>query len=339
VKHFLLNIVGVCVVVGLVFSSCKVREVEELDARLKMKLDPSLSEDERNLLREDAQFLLSRSMTAPSGSLFDQIFGGQSTQFVGYYLDERVNYFLSKSVRFQSRVSTDYIKDFLTFNQVYTVASNIGTAIWLVSEAAEQNLIFTLGDIKIPVLSTRVGIVQLGKGYTVKNINGKPVDSVVRSNTLVHEARHSDCTGGLKETDKARLKQGQIPVGKECGHIHVVCPAGHDLAGFPGCDSHAWGAYSVDAVYASAIATLCQNCSELQKQVALASAAESFSRVLVLEDMIAGRLGRPDMTSWGDHPFSTDPLNSFRTERLNFAEEFGIESALESVLAVDTDVE
>ena len=165
----------------------------------------------------------------------------------------------------------------------------------MVKEAsAPQQIGFRFGDRVLELDSSHVGIIQLGAGYKEKF-----APSIVRQSTLIHEARHSDCTGGIKRSVLDDLLKGIFPENSSCGHLHVKCPAGHDYAGYMACDKGAWGAYAVEAVYGSVISKTCTNCSETEKQIALISALDSVSRVLVLDDMLAGRLGPPDMTSSG----------------------------------------
>ena len=167
--------------------------------------------------------------------------------------------------------------------------------------------------------ASRVGIIKLGDVYSemrvdvrapsLKQPNAfKPTSfispvmkRVVRQSILVHEARHSDCTGGITAAEiESFLKKGVI-LNSQCGQLHVMCPKGHDLEGFPACDGAAWGAYAIGGIFSATIAKTCSNCTEDEKQAAYADAVESYSRVLVIEDMINGKAGKPDMSSSGLH--------------------------------------
>jgi hypothetical protein len=126
---------------------------------------------------------------------------------------------------------------------------------------------------------------------------GTKITSALRTSTLVHEARHSDCTGGMDSDDVGRIRAGGMPASTECFYRHVDCPKGHPMAGLEACDEIAWGAYTMGALFSAALAKNCTNCSEEEKQQALMVTMDGFSRVLVLEAMMKGQLGDPDMSS------------------------------------------
>jgi hypothetical protein len=167
--------------------------------------------------------------------------------------------------------------------------------------------------INIPIDSTRAGLMFIGPGYTdqlkVKDKEGqirvKPLSVLYRTAILVHEARHSDCTGGLTRADLAVLKQvfqGHRDMEDynaiDCGHLHVICPRGHDYGGHPACDSKPWGAYAVGAVFAQGAAAAA---ASVKEQAELeADAVDSFSRLLIdLRAWKNGVYGLPDLSSTG----------------------------------------
>jgi hypothetical protein len=159
---------------------------------------------------------------------------------------------------------------------------------------------FKIGAREIPLTSSRVGIVKMGELYAKKKRSGAYVlPSVMRQSTLIHEARHSDCTGGITKADIERYKQDEMIENSKCGYMHSICPKGHQYEGYYACDDMAWGAYSVEAVYTAFVDKSCGNCTEAEKQVALAGAIDALSRVMVADDMLAGKLGEPDMSSSG----------------------------------------
>jgi hypothetical protein len=178
------------------------------------------------------------------------------------------------------------------------MALNIGTALWFEALAqSPKKLGFRIGDSVVPLETSRVGIIQMGQGYTLKKNGHYAFPELARISTIVHEARHSDCTGGMSRADLERVIAGDMPVSHACGHLHEVCPEGHEYAGYYACDNEAWGAYSVEGVYAAAIAKACKNCTDEEKKVGLMMASDALSRVIPLDDMMSGKLGDPDMSS------------------------------------------
>jgi len=288
-------VLGVFLSFGLV--ACKSGEVEELHERLSVKLDPSLTQKEKSTIRGDLLELFSQNIATKDG-WFSEVFGGNGTESVIEYMDARVNYIIPERVKLVFRVGFGSIveSEFFTKNKTVTVASNMGMALWLTSLSQRKRLTFRIGDVSVPMDDPRNGLIQIGTAY----IGGKTktkMDTNVRNNTLVHEARHSDCTGGVYQSDIDRMKVGELPTNPLCGHTHVMCPDGHDFEGYYACDGHAWGAYSVGGVFSAAISKYCENCTEADRQKALIEGLDSFSRVLVLDKMKDGLAGAPNMTS------------------------------------------
>jgi hypothetical protein len=265
---------------------------------LSIWFDPGLTSDLRQMAEGDLGRLQEFKMAVPQDSVFREMFGGGKASDVLSYIDDRVNYLIPRLDDVESRIVTDSILStgFQATDpgRPMVMASNIGMPLWLIHEIdAPQSVHFLIGGNPIDLSNPHVGIVMLGEGYSDQ------VPSMARIGTLVHEARHSDCTGGLSRSDLAKVRDNELPDNHACGHIHVNCPAGHDYEGLPACDSHPWGAYSVGAYFYAAIAQDCTNCTSEELQYATMLASDSISRVLVAEDMIEGKLGRPDMSSSG----------------------------------------
>ncbi len=184
-----------------------------------------------------------------------------------------------------------------------TIAANLGTLGWFISLAMQpKETVFRFGETILPIQESRVGVVQLGRIYSKRRFLGlgeAKLPSIVRISTLVHEARHSDCTGGVTMGQvEALLNQGVV-LNPSCGHLHGECPAGHDLAGITACDTHAWGAYAVGAVFSAWVERSCTSCTEKERQASYADALDSISRVVPIEAMLNGEAGLPDMSSSG----------------------------------------
>jgi len=288
------------VAASLAMNLAACNKQEEVEKAMSVKFDPALKRGERNLLVSDIVKLMSLEVKAAPGSVYPKVFGGSTTSDVVRYLDDRINYIIPDNIDLDARVTAVASLESLKETKVYTIAKNLGTVLWFIQEAARpQKLRFKLGDQLIPLNSSRVGIMQLGEGYTKRAFFSRLTSEIERTGTLVHEARHSDCTGGLAQSDIALIKNGNLPVNKACGHLHATCPVGHPYAGYAACDSHPWGAYAVESVYFSGIATTCKNCKKREINIARMSVLDSLSRVLPLDDMLAGKLGEPNMSSSG----------------------------------------
>ncbi len=254
--------------------------------------DPGISPGDEARLRSDYQFMESRRFQFPAGreaDLFGKVFGGaEKGSSVVDYLSLRVRSFVPA-------LSDSELEERLQFGRAgYSVmANNLGAALWIYSKSIDTHpVVFHLGDRALEMKSPRVGLVELGSGYSDSRSG-----AVMRSATLVHEGRHSDCSTQLSAEDHARLRRGQNPEDPRCTHSHADCPSGHPLAGLPACDSHPWGAYSVEMIYGLGLEAGCVNCSESDRLEARATALDAASRVMVLEEMLSGSLGEPEMGS------------------------------------------
>jgi hypothetical protein len=258
--------------------------------------DPKLAEWEEERIRSDYQFIASRRVGLPATRsrdsqgvrFFSQVFGTEGQDSVLDYLHTRVRAYLPS-------LEDPEIEERLTFGResYALMANNLGAALWFYSQSIlSRPLRFNLGSQAIPITSPRVGLVEIGSGYWDSRIG-----PVTRSSTLVHEGRHSDCPRPLTESDRARLEVGQRPEDPTCGNAHSLCPTGHPLEGLAACDAHAWGAYSVEMIYDLALEKDCADCNEAERLEARALALDSASRVLVLQPMLQGNLGVPEMGS------------------------------------------
>lgn len=299
----------------------------EVTQALGLQLDPGLSCDERDLVLKDLDRALHLRIEASSGSYFDKAFSGTDQSDLIQYLRDRIRYVLSESTDVNSRLSLGQA-DALAFprlldqtgrvgydsgsgegsgngpgnGHVYLVALNIGTALWFDALAAgASSATISVGGQKIPINSSRAGIIQLGNGYSLKSEGSElhAFSPVVRISTFVHEARHSDCTGGLSNQDIGCIRSGELPGNLGCGHLHVMCPAGHPYAGVTACDDSPWGAYSIQAIFDANLEKNCTNCSLAEKIEAQAVALDAIDRVLIAKPMLSGQYGDPDMRSRG----------------------------------------
>ncbi|MCC7443034.1 MAG: hypothetical protein IT285_15480 [Bdellovibrionales bacterium] len=234
---------------------------------------------------------------------FNPIFGGDRSADVMRYLRERLRVVLpgdgdvSDLLRVANRPARIHVPGKMR-EPALLMAVNAGVNLWWTAELlwAEKRdrLYLDLGRGRVlAVRASRDGIIQLGAGYSDRMYR------MDRMATLIHEARHSDCVGGLSREDLRRVKEDQPPRNEQCGNLHAPCPEGHAFAGMPACDAIPWGAYAVEGVYLNRVAKGCLNCKELDRQAALAGAADRFSRVFEASALLRGQRGDPDMSSRG----------------------------------------
>jgi hypothetical protein len=237
---------------------------------------------QKDLYAKDVSTISGMSSSGPreanllTNNAFTKIFGGPTGKDVDIYVKTRVKHVFNKQDLKTLRLQPEYVGDLMGWqeedaevpkddSEIQTVATNDGTALWITSRVIDEKISVVAGSTVIPVDSTRVGIISLGDMYkTAIEIEDSGEKQTItfppefRISTVVHEARHSDCTNGFSETLAIALKNSETmdqflqKAGVEqleCGHMHVICPANHDYAGEPACDNEIWGAYGVGAVY------------------------------------------------------------------------------------------
>jgi len=255
-------------------------------------------------------------------NLFSAIFGGENGAALRTYLDARIHYYYTPSelASFRSQPADFIHKGWYTDAAKQTVfgaegkavlgAANIGTQLWLSGLVDQTPVTVFAEDRTIPVSDSRVGLMLIGPGYDAfihaTNGNDYEVPSGYRQSILLHEARHSDCTGGISEDDLNVLRMSPNAQwtdanfkDRECGHLHTYCPPGHDLAGKLACDDLAWGAYAVQYVYVQATIN---DYVGADRAIMEATLADLRSRLLFdVDDMMMGQMGAPDMSTSGVH--------------------------------------
>lgn len=206
-------------------------------------------------------------------SAFRNVFGGNNTEVVVNYLKERVRVALNESDLEDAKISSDRPLTYVEWmsdgqnlhnednEKSVTIASNLGAAYAMIGRvnATVPTLITRAGS--FPIASTRAGIISLSKHYapTYKiQGNNLPHPLLARLSIIVHEGRHSDCTGGFPADHVMKAQAAQsiddfiakinVPQA-QCSHMHVKCPAGSQLEGIYACDKSVWNAYGVQAIY------------------------------------------------------------------------------------------
>ncbi len=268
-------------------------------------LDPNLSSVERKSLAEDFNVLSQMDLRPDPSEPFRYIFGGEGTAQIKKYLKRRVHFLLSvkNDPALAKQLADEGAGTAPTHGM--TMAANIGPLMWYQVLASGQSQSYSLGGKTLEINSTRIGVIQLGPGYTKVAYAPFPPETIAvnRMGILIHEARHSDCTGGFTAQDLADMSGGRRPQNPACGHAHTKCPPGHIYAGLPACDNHPWGAYAIEAAFHFAVAKNCANCTQLQKQSAHAFYLDAKSRVPQFNDMMNGKMGPPNMSSSGQITF------------------------------------
>jgi len=288
-----------------------------VEASVRSRLDPNLSLVDQELLIDDIQSIGRLPLEVEPGSQFARVFGGQEPGNVLGYLNERVQMVLAGETNpyllisdrwgFRQPVMQQWTPRTLLGGEQaarppaldqesgdsYLIAENVGIILWMMSASGGPAMNFRFDNREIPIESSRVGIIRIGGGY-------RRFPRIDRIASLVHEARHSDCTGGISQLDLQRFRNRVRPQDTACGHLHVACPPGHLYAGQHGCEDRAWGAYGIQAVFLNAVRTNCARCTRVEKQVASAGLLDALSRILVsMDDIQRGRYGNPDMSSAG----------------------------------------
>jgi len=245
----------------------------------------------QDLLRNDFEVI--RGISVEDGGKysepFTQIFGGTSGEDVMRYLEERIHYMGADSGGGDKGIyAANYSPVFLTYIYSRDVRQSKNPKVTKMK----------FEDTTVAIDSPRTGFVVVGDAYTWPETSW-----IDRLDTLVHEARHSDCATIPDADDLTAYQKSQYlnisMEGRTCTHIHMPCPKGHPLAGELACDGHDWGAYTVGYVFSKTMYRSCVGCTEKQKQEALVTATDDFSRLFkdVQDRWLSGNAGTPDMRS------------------------------------------
>lgn len=288
-----------------------------LDAKTLYELDQLLI---------DSQAVGAADVDLAYNSAFSKVFAGQTPLQVRKYLDARIKIVYAESTTLNDQFEPgtldyfDWLKNEIAIfgtqatAKTITMAYNLGTALWLIGKVNETNVTYRhLGTVPNEVFvlnSSRTGLIILGEGYSETNPYNSKMKFYpeLRIATLVHEARHSDCTGGIPanfiDAAKTAVSHEDLlaTMGIEqmqCGHLHVECPSTSSLAGIAACDADVWGAYGVGSVFTMAN---------------LKNYPEGDSRRAFVESILADSLSRlPD-----------DAINSIMTTSPNMSHSSGV---------------
>jgi hypothetical protein len=287
--------------VSIALVGCKDEEVWRGSGSASfLEFDSELTPVEAAQVNGAMEYLSTRSVQGENVRWFREIFGGVDTAALRGFLELRLHYVLSGNTEIESRVRINAEPVVFQPRESSLLsqeddsgrgATNLAS-LWFLKKAVEpEKLQFVINDELIPVESTRIGIIQLGPAF----LRAPPP---IQVGVLLHEGRHSDCTQGIWRSDILRTQQGVDPVGVSCGHLHVLCPTGHEYEGLFACDEEAWGAYSVNFIYWAAVARTCKDCPEEERVLTEAAALDAATRILIdVTAMVRGDFGAPDMSS------------------------------------------
>jgi hypothetical protein len=254
-----------------------------------IELESSFSALERDNIAEafnlHATFNLDLSKLSDS-SHYTAIFPDEPDS-IGRFLDERINYISRLDADEGSRI----------------IAVNMSSVLWFKQLRGDLDPISFNGRI-LTVDSSRFGRIELGMDFH------DGTSKVFRLSTLIHEARHSDCPGGVNAADLQTIRTqpsdelfslGRKIMNKRCGFPHTTCSEsrGFVLRGLVACEDQPWGPFALESIYAATIAKACTNCDESTLQEAQLMAIDAASRVEDFVSLMDGSRGLPDMSSMG----------------------------------------
>ena len=294
--------------------------------------------DPRELAKNDIKSFATLNETGPRlydedhGHAFSAVFGGTSGSAVNEFMSTRIHYFVTKDELVGLSPKKDAYPGWQTDEKDddngpapgnkpekpkakgEIAAANIGMALWFKGLVNRMPYTLILKSKEILLASPRLGVMLFGPGYRA-GVQAAPSERYpeghyytfppeYRQKTLLHEARHSDCTGGVTEAELEMIRHmknhrefNDTFKNRQCGHMHVLCPEGHELAGLSACDRAPWGAYTVGAIYSTAVS---HTMTGTDRRIMEASAIDAWSRVLIDKDaMLAGAFGPPNMSSEG----------------------------------------
>ena len=132
--------------------------------------------------------------------------------------------------------------------------------------------ILNLDGLSVNISSTRSGVIQIGEGRFMRSmlINSNPLavsNTLLRLTTLMHEGRHSDGNG------------------VNAGFYHDYCPPGHNLVLTRSCERVSNGPYTIAGTFLRQMIQSCKTCSVSEKTALQTRVADTFNRVLKVDDV------------------------------------------------------
>lgn len=207
-----------------------------------------------------------------------------TTAHLNAWLAERSHYFLEEGFSSQGRIQVlqqnytypnPIVATFETATKqtgapgsiMRVVMSNRGVGYYFDGKNKKQKLALDIPGIgSVKITSPHNGIFMIGSGLFTKSIStsfNSMASSLQRMKTYFHEARHSDGNG------------------QTLGFFHVVCPVGHQYAGYSACDKNINGPYQIGSQFLNvALKKGCTGCSEQEKEALRNSQLDSQLRIV-----------------------------------------------------------
>lgn len=243
---------------------------------LGIVLDNSIPADQRGYLTGDLELLASIGPTS-SATQYAAYVGVPdfSAASLALWLQTRVKLVVGESFDYENAAvpgdSRSYnpqiISDETDFvGKIQTVMFNLGAFIYLQGKSGSKVYNLNLSSGSYPVLSPRIGIIQIGEGlFQANSIKGSPTDSManrlLRAAVFFHEARHADGNG------------------TNAAFPHAKCTSG-DYAGYSSCENNLNGPYVVEAIVMKHFYDNCTQCSTTEKSSFQAFIADNIGRLL-----------------------------------------------------------
>lgn len=250
-----------------------------------IQFSPSIPESQKQRILSDLDRLRTLRVDGKNeqaNSLFET--PSLTTAFLNSWLAERSHYFLEEGFNSQGRVQV--LQENFTYpnpivatfetatkqtgapdSKVRVVMSNKGVSHYWSGKNNKQKLALDIPGLgSIQIASPHTGIFMIGSAL-FKNSVSDSVDSMASSlqrlKTYFHEARHSDGNG------------------QTLGFFHVVCPVGHQYAGYSACDKNINGPYQVASQFLSvAVLKGCSDCEDQEKEALRNSQLDSQLRIV-----------------------------------------------------------
>lgn len=258
---------SIIIIVSLLIGCGKNFNDHDVDAwadpqEIRAELATELSSDEAMKVRLD-HFML-ENLALRGSERFASFFGGTDSRAVARWVAQGVRY-IAPGSRDKGEI----------------VIQNFGMARYLegIAQGSFKSIEWTPGRRMTPS--------QANNGLMLVHHYSR-FGNTERTGSWPHERRHGDCDKpptrsdllALEAQQKDRWNSGDADL-RRCGHMHSVCPKGHQLEGLPACDDSADGAYAYGLEWMRAVRDTCTNCDESIHDVSTALAIDYAYRIVV----------------------------------------------------------
>ncbi len=255
-----------------------------------------------------------------NNNTFSQVFGGTSGKHVSKFFSDRIEtwavgnpsdvfVFSANNLKYENWLKPkSSVKSAITEPAMVgsVLAFNLSPLLWIqmLLENHPYIVVYVKGE-TVSIQSIRDGLMVITENYPqyyqANQCDWKEVPQTERQAILIHEARHSDCTGGISVAELEILRSAENKEdaftkfqNRRCGHLHVKCEHLPELKGVEACDRHAWGAHAVQSVFLGAAILNTQD--QTAKQRLKSTFLEMMSRIDLPD---SEKAVPPDMSSSG----------------------------------------